>query len=163
MYPYSSLDPEKAVSIAILLLKHRSEQKVERLQALLTYTAHPERAAEILTTAVIRLVHTCPRTALWLFQHPRILEPAIQTREIVAWELTRELLSRGYSPEDFSFTPERDLETSENFRRSLFADRTAGADTPVFALIRALLAPDAGENLDRADSVTIEVPEPPAG
>lgn len=144
----SSPDHEKAISIAISLLKRKNPQTVQTLKNLLTFIPNPNHVKAILTTAVTRLIYTCPQSALWLFQHPDVLEPKIQVREIIAQELTRKVLSWGYRLEDFYFTADHHLEMSEDTKRSLLSQQPEAVDEPVLTLIRALLMLLAnGENL----------------
>ena len=100
---------------------------------------NPNNIKRALITAVIRLTHTCSRTTLWLYQHPQVLEPDIQVKEIIVQEVTDKLLAWGYTSEDFYFTSEYVLVTTENTRQSLLSSSPSFQDEPIFALIRVLL------------------------
>lgn len=128
----SSVDREKAIAIAVNLLKHKSPRLVQALKDLLTFIPNPDYSRDILMAAVIKLTHTCPEAALWLFQHPKMLVPHIQTRKVIAQELTQSLLSWGYTLEHFCFTGDYFLEMSEDMKRSLLAHQQ---ETPGQALV----------------------------
>jgi hypothetical protein len=130
---------EKATTIAISLLKHKSPQTIQTLKNLLTFIPNPNHVKEILTTAVIDLIHTSPQSALWLFQHSEVLEPEIQVKDIIAQELTNEVLSWGYTLEDFHFTADHNLEISEGTKRSLLSHHSFSVDKASLMLIHALL------------------------
>jgi hypothetical protein len=135
----STTDKEKAIAIAISLLKHKNPQTVQMLKDLLTFIPNPNHVKEVLAAAVIHLVHTCPKSALWLFFHPDVLAPEIQARDIIAAEITCKILSWGYSLEDFHFTADNCLEVTKAAQQSLLSTRPNPEDESIFALIRALL------------------------
>lgn len=135
----STPDKEKAIAIAISLLKHKNPQTVQMLKDLLTFIPNPNHIKEVLAVAVIRLVHSCPKSALWLFRYPGVLAPEIQARDIIAAEVTCKILSWGYSLEDFHFTNDNYLEVTEAAQQSLLSIRPNLNDELIFALIRALL------------------------
>lgn len=133
---------EKAVKIAVSLLKHKSPQTVQTLKDLLTFIPNPNHVKEVLTSAVIKLVHHCPQSALWLFQHPEVLAPEIQVREIIIQELTQKLYAWGYTSDDFYFTDDDQLEVDNATKYSLYAEPANSAETAAMVLIRALLKPE---------------------
>jgi hypothetical protein len=130
---------EKAVTIAISLLKHQSPQTIQTLKDLLTFIPNPNHVKDVLKTAVIELVHHCPQSAFWLFQHPDVLEPEIHTREIIVQELTNKFYAWGYTPDDFHFTANQRLELSETTKFSLMSYKSTAADAACLALIQAIL------------------------
>jgi hypothetical protein len=134
-----SLDREKAIAIAVNLLKHRSPRLVQSLKDLLTFVPNPDYSKDILEAAVIKLIYTCPESALWLFQHPKVLAPHIQARKIIAQEVTQSLLSWGYTLENFRFTTDYFLEMSEDMKSSLLTCQQETPDTAVVGLIIDLL------------------------
>lgn len=134
-----SLDREKAIAIAVNLLKHRSPRLAQALKDLLTFIPNPNYTKDILEAAVIKLVHTCPESALWLFQHPEVLAPHIQVRKIMAQELTRNLLSWGYKTEKFHFTADYSLAMSEKLKSSLLACQQEAPNKAIVTLIVNLL------------------------
>ncbi|HEY9658311.1 MAG TPA: hypothetical protein V6C65_07660, partial [Allocoleopsis sp.] len=97
----TSSDNEKAVTIAISLLKQKSPKNIQTLKDLLTFIPNPNHIKAILKTAVIEIVHSCPQSALWLFQNAEVLEPEIQVREVIIQELTNTLRVWGYTSEEF--------------------------------------------------------------
>lgn len=135
----SSFDHGKAILIAMSLLKSENPQAIQKLKDLLTFFGNSKQVNNILTTTVLRLIYTSPPSALWLFRHPDILAPEVKVREIVAQELTRKILSWGYTLEDFYFTSDSHLEMSKDIQRSLFSKQQDTEDELVLALIRALL------------------------
>lgn len=135
----ASYSNEKALTIAISLLKRKNPQNIETLKNLLFFIPNPNHVKDVLAAAVIELIHTCPHSAFWLFQHPELLEPEIKVREIVAEELTRKLLSWGYSPESFHFTSSYTLVISESKKCSLLSHQPSPTDRASFALIKTLL------------------------
>lgn len=134
-----TLDREKAIAIAVNLLKHKSPRIVQVLKDLLTFIPNPNYTKDVLEAAVIKLTYTCPDSALWLFQHPEVLAPHIQAREIITQELTQQLISWGHTLESFRFTNDYSLEVSENLRSSLLACQQESPDKAVVALIINLL------------------------
>jgi hypothetical protein len=132
-------DNEKAVMIATRLLKHKNRQTVQTLKNLLTFIPNPNHVKDVLTTAVIKLVHDCPQAAFWLFQHPDVLEPEVHVREIIVQELTNQFYAWGYTPEDFCFTADQHLEISEATQFSLLAHQPNSVDSATFTLIQVLL------------------------
>jgi hypothetical protein len=134
-----SLDREKAIAIAVNLLKHKSPRLVQALKDLLTFIPNPDYTKDVLEAAVIKLIYTCPEAALWLFQHPELLAPHIQLRKIIAQELTQNLLSWGYTLEDFCFSADHSLKVSENLKSSLIAWQQEAPDKAVLTLIIDLL------------------------
>ncbi|MBI4785331.1 MAG: hypothetical protein HY785_29105 [Oscillatoriophycideae cyanobacterium NC_groundwater_1537_Pr4_S-0.65um_50_18] len=133
-----SLDREKAIAIAVNLLKHKSPRLVQALKDLLTFIPNPGYTKDVLEAAVVKLIYACPESALWLFQHPEVLTPHIQAREIIAQELTQSLLSWGYTLENFGFTADYALEMSEDMKRSLL-DCQREPDKAAVELISNLL------------------------
>lgn len=134
-----SLDREKAIAIAVNLLMHESPRLAQALKDLLTFVPNPIYTKDVLEAAVIKLVDTCPASALWLFQHPEVLAPHIQAREIIAQRLTENLLSLGYTLEDFHFTANYSLEMSESMKSSLLTCQQETSNQAVIALINDLL------------------------
>lgn len=134
-----SLDREKVIAIAVNLLKHESPRIVQALKDLLTFVPNPNYTRDVLEAAIVKLIYTYPQSALWLFQHPEVVEPQIQVREIIAQELTRNLLAWGYTLEDFRFTGDYSLEVSENLKSNLPACQQEPSDQAVVALITNLL------------------------
>jgi hypothetical protein len=104
---------EKAVTIAISLLKHKSPETVQTLKNFLTFIPNPNHVKAVLTAAVIDLVYHSPRTAAWLFQHPEVLAPEIDVREIIALTLTQTVRDWGYAPRDFYFDDDYQLFMNE--------------------------------------------------
>lgn len=135
----TSLDHEKAIAIAVNLLKRKSPRLVQALKDLLTFLPNPDHSKDVLEAAVIKLVYTCPESTLWLFQHPKVLAPHIQAREIIAQELTQTLLAWGYTLEDFRFTTDCALKMSEDTKSSLLTRHPETADEAVIVLISSLL------------------------
>lgn len=135
----SSLDREKAIAIAVNLLKHRSPRLVQALKDLLTFIPNPNYTKDILEAAVVKLIYTCPESALWLFQNPEVLAPHIQSRKIIAQELTQSLLSWGYTRENFRFTTDYFLKINENLRSSLLTCQHEIPNQAVATLISSLL------------------------
>ncbi len=134
----SSPNHEKAIAIAISLLKHKNPQTTQTLKDLLTFIPNPNHVKNVLTTAVIELIDKCPQAALWLFQNPEVIEPEIRVKEIIAQELTRKIVSWGYTAKDFHFTTDYALEMSDDAQRSLLSQSFA-LDEPALLLVRALL------------------------
>lgn len=130
---------EKAIAIAMSLLQQKNPQAIQTLKDLLTFIPNPNHTKEILTTAVVRLIYTCPESILWLFQHPEVVAPEIQVRDIVAQELTRILCSWGYALESFHFTSERYLVMQEDSRQLLLSGKNIPVNEPILILIRSLL------------------------
>lgn len=135
----SSLNREKAIAIAVNLLKHKSPRLAQALKDLLTFIPNPNYTKDILEAAVIKLIYTCPESALWLFQHPEVLGSHIQAREIIAQELTQNLISRGHTLEDFHFTTDYSLEMSEDLKSSLLACQQETLDKTIATLIIDLM------------------------
>ncbi|XGW00718.1 MAG: hypothetical protein ACAF41_33835 (plasmid) [Leptolyngbya sp. BL-A-14] len=133
-------DHEQAIAIAVSLLKQQNPQTVQTLKDLLTFIPNPEHVNDVLTAAVLRLVYTCSKTALWLFRHPDVLAPGIQARDIIAQALTRQALAWGYSYEDFHFTADYALEVTEATRQALLSSQPHPDEQSAFDLIRVLLA-----------------------
>lgn len=104
---------EKAVTIAISLLKHKSPETVQTLKNFLTFIPNPNHVKAVLTSAVIDLVYHSPRTSAWLFQHPEVLAPEIDVREIIALTLTQTVYAWGYAPHDFYFDDDYQLFINE--------------------------------------------------
>lgn len=129
----------KAVTIAISLLKRKSPQTIQTLKNLLTFIPNPNHIKDVLIAAVIELVHTCPQTALWLFQYPEVLEPEIQVRDIIIQELTNQFYAWGYTSNDFHFTDDQHLEISEATKFSLLSCKPSSVDIAPLTLIQALL------------------------
>ena len=73
-----------------------------------------------------------------MFQHPEVLAPHIQAEEIIAQELTQNLLSWGYTLEDFHFTTDYSLEMSEILKSILPASQQETSKQTVVALISNL-------------------------
>ncbi|HEY9663583.1 MAG TPA: hypothetical protein V6C65_34480 [Allocoleopsis sp.] len=94
---------EKAVTIAVSLLKHKSPKTIQTLKNFLTFIPNPNHVKAVLAAAVINLVYHSPRTAAWLFQHPEVLAPEIDVRQIIAQTLTQTVYTWGYAPQDFYF------------------------------------------------------------
>lgn len=134
-----SLDREKAIAIAVNLLNHKNPRLVQVLKDLLTFIPNPGYTKEVLEAAVIKLIYTCPESALWLFQHSEVLAPHIQARKIIALELTQNLLSWGHTVEDFRFTADYSLEMSENLKSNLLAFQQETPDQAIVALIINLI------------------------
>lgn len=128
----------QAIAIAISLLKRHNPHTIQTLKNLLTFIPNPNHIRKILTTAVIELVDNCPQSALWLFQHPDVLEPEIDVREIIAKELTAKLLSWGYTANDFNFTDDYTLKINEATQNHLCPHMQPLEDN-AHALICALL------------------------
>lgn len=137
----TSSDNEKAVTIAISLLKHKSPKNVQILKNLLTFIPNPNHIKAILKTAVIEIVHSCPQSALWLFQHAEVLEPEIQAREVIVQELTNTLHSWGYPSDEFQVTDDQHLAVSEATKLALLSHQPSSMDTAALTLIRLLLSP----------------------
>jgi hypothetical protein len=141
---YSTLrslaDDEPAIAIAVRLLKQHNPQTVQTLKALLTFIPHPDDINQVLSAAVLRLVHTCPKTALWLFRHPDVLAPELQTRDIIAQALIHQALAWGYTGEDFHFTAHYALAVTAATRQALLSAQPHPDEESVFKLIRVLLA-----------------------
>jgi hypothetical protein len=133
-------DREPVIAIAVRLLTQQNAPAVQTLKALLTLIPHPEPVKEVLTAAVLRLVQTYPKTALWLFRHPDVLAPEIQARGIIAQALTRKALAWGYTLADFHFTAHYALEVTEATRQALLSAQPHPDEESTFALIRVLLA-----------------------
>ncbi len=135
----SSPDREKAIAIAVNLLKHKSLRLTQVLKDLLTFFQNPNYTKEVLEAAVIKLIYTCPESAVWLFQHPEVLAPHIRAREIIAQELTQNLLNCGYTAADFCFMNDYSLEISEAFKSKLQSYQQEPLNQDIFALITLLL------------------------
>jgi hypothetical protein len=129
----------KAVTIAVSLLKRQDPTTIQTLKNLLTFIPNPNHVQRILVAAVIELVRTSPCSALWLFQHPKVLEPELHVREIIVQELTNKLCSWGYTLDDFHFTVDQRLETSEATRSSLLVYQPIPDDAAFLTLIQAFL------------------------
>jgi hypothetical protein len=130
---------DKAVMIAVSLLKRKNSPHIQTLKRLLTFIPNPNHIKDVLKTAVLELIYTCPQSALWLYQHPEVLEPEIQVREIIAEELQRKLLDWGYTPDDFYFTVYPELEVSESAKTDLLFSKPVPTDEAPLTLIRALI------------------------
>ncbi len=100
---------EKAVTIAISLLKHKSPKTVQTLKNFLTFIPNPNHVKAVLAAALINLVYHSPRTAAWLFQHPEVLAPEIDLREIIAQALTQTVRAWGYASHEFYFDADYQL------------------------------------------------------
>lgn len=133
-----SSDNDKAVMIAVSLLKRKHPPTIQTLKKFLTFIPNPNHIKNILKTAVLKLIYTCPHSAFWLYQHPEVLEPEIQVREIIAEELRHKLLAWGYAPDDFCFATSSMLEVREGDKTALISPKTP-ADEAVLTLIHALL------------------------
>jgi hypothetical protein len=136
----SSTEHEKAIAITISLLKHKSPRTVQLLKDLLTFIPNPNHIKSVLTTAVIQLIYTCPQSALWLFQHPEVVAPEVQVREIIVQEVTRKILSLGYTSKDFRFTADHGLEMSHDSKQALLSYQASLTEEPVLNLIQSLLS-----------------------
>lgn len=134
-----SLDSGKAIAIAVSLLKHENPKTIQALKDLLTFIPNPNQVKDILTTAVQRLIYISPQSALWLFQHPELLEPEIRVSEIVAQELIGKLISWGYQLDNIYFTPDYQLKVNESTKQSLLSHQVEASDEPILTLIRSLL------------------------
>ncbi|XHX75920.1 MAG: hypothetical protein RBJ76_15875 [Stenomitos frigidus ULC029] len=133
-----SFSDERALIIAIILLKRQRPKNIQTLKDLLTFIPNPNHVKDILTTALIEVIYTNPQSALWLFQHPELLSE-IPVRAIIAEELTSQALSWGYTAENFYFTADHTLEASESTQHALFAPQQIPVDESALALIRSLL------------------------
>lgn len=129
---------EKAVTIAISLLKHRNPKTVQTLKNLLTFIPNPNHIKAVLTTAVIDLVRHSPRTAVWLFQHPEVLAPEIEAREVIAQTLTQTVYAWGYTPKDFYFDHDYQLTMNEEISLNQIIEARSPEDRSVLILIAAL-------------------------
>lgn len=130
---------EKAITIAISLLKRKNPEHIETLKNFLTFIPNPNHIKDVLATAVIELIDTNPQSAFWLFQNSELLDPEIQVKEIIANELTKKFLSWGYSYEDFYFTSNYNLVIVESKKKSLFSDPPLPDDQASLSLIQLLL------------------------
>jgi hypothetical protein len=130
---------DKAVMIAVSLLKRKNPPHIQTLKRLLTFIPNPNHIKDVLKTAVLELIYTSPQSALWLYQHPEVLEPEIQVREIIAEELQRKLLDWGYTPDDFYFTVYPELEVGESAKTDLLFSKPIPTDEAALTLIRALI------------------------
>ncbi|HEY9647643.1 MAG TPA: hypothetical protein V6C88_14805 [Chroococcidiopsis sp.] len=133
-----SADDENAIAIAISLLKLKNPRIIQKLKDLLTFIPNPNRVKNILEIAVIRLVHSCPQSALWLFENPEILEPDVQVRKIIAQELTRTVRSWGDGLETIQFTADYHLDLSDAAHDSLLSYQPKSTDISVLTLLYAL-------------------------
>lgn len=136
---HSSLDREKAIAIAVNLLKHKNPRIVQTLKDLLTFVPNPNYTRDVLEAAVLELIYTSPQSALWLFQHPEVVNPHIHVRQIVAQELTQKLLSWKYTLEDFNFTSDYSLVMDKDIKKSLSSISLEVGEEPICALIWNLL------------------------
>lgn len=136
---HTSSNNEKAVTIAISLLKHENPATIQTLKNLLTFIPNPNHVKDVLKTAVIELVHRFPKSALWLFQHPDVLEPDIQVRKIIAQELINKFCAWGYNSDDFHLTTDCRLEINETTKLSLLSHHFPPVDPDSLALIQTLL------------------------
>lgn len=134
-----SSDNDKAVMIAVSLLKRKHPPTIQTLKNFLTFIPNPNHIKNILKTAVVELIYTCPHSAFWLYQHPEVLEPEIQVREIIAEELQHKLLAWGYTPDDFYFATSPMLAVRDGDKATLVAPETP-ADKAVLTLLHALLS-----------------------
>jgi hypothetical protein len=135
-----SSDNDKAVMIAVSLLKRKNPPNIQTLKQFLTFIPNPNHIKDVLKTAVLELIYTCPSSAFWLYQHPEVLEPEIQVREIIAEELRRKLLDWGYTPDDFYFAANPILEVRDGAKANLVCPETTPADKAALTLIYALLS-----------------------
>ncbi len=135
----TSSENGKAVKIAVSLLKRKSPQTIQTLKNLLTFIPNPNHIKDVLTTAVIELIHSCPESAFWLFQHPEVLEPEMHVRDIIIQELTSKFYDWGYTSDDFHFTADQQLEINETTKSSLLSHNSSPVDETSLTLIQTLL------------------------
>lgn len=135
----TSSENGKAVKIAVSLLKRKSPQTIQTLKNLLTFIPNPNHVKDVLTTAVIELIHSCPQSAFWLFQHPEVLEPEMHVRDIIIQELTSKFYDWGYTSDDFHFTDDQQLEINEATKSSLLSHNSSPVDEASLTLVRTLL------------------------
>lgn len=135
-----SPDNEKAIAIAVSLLKHKSPQTIQTLKDLLTFIPNPNHANNVLEIAVNRLIHSCPKSAFWLFQNPRLLAPEVNVRAIILQELMPKLLTWGYPRENFHIADDYRLDVNDDTRHTLLLHQPEPADEAIFMLLCALLS-----------------------
>lgn len=135
----STSSHEKAITIAVSLLKTNNSQTIQTLKDLLTFIPNPNHIKNVLASAVIELVYTYPESAFWLFQNPEALQSQIDVKQLIAEELTNKLLSWGYTLNDFYFTTDYKLEVTEAIRQHFFRDEYTFTNEAVLILIRSLL------------------------
>lgn len=136
----SSPDNEKAIAIAVSLLKHKSPKNIQTLKDLLTFIPNPNRVNDILEIAVMRLIHVSPKSAFWLFQNPQLLAPEVNVREVITRELMPKILSWGYPKEHFHIADDYRLNVSDDTKRALLLHHPEAADKSIFMLICELLS-----------------------
>ncbi|PZV00674.1 MAG: hypothetical protein DCF32_17170 [Leptolyngbya sp.] len=135
-----SPDNEKAIAIAITLLKRKSPQNIQTLKNLLTFIPNPNHINTVLAIAVMRLIYICPKSAFWLFENPQLLEPEVNVRAIIIRELMPKVLSWGYPKENFHITDDYRLDVSDDTKHALLLHRPEPADESMFMLLCALLS-----------------------
>ncbi|HEY9851919.1 MAG TPA: hypothetical protein V6D28_20770 [Leptolyngbyaceae cyanobacterium] len=131
---------EKAIKIAISLLKRKSPENIQKLKSFLTFIPNPNHIKDVLVTAVIELIETHPESAFWLFQYSELLDPEIQVKDIIVSELTKKLFSWGYTSEDFYFTNNYNLLVIKESKKCLLLSHQPDPDDEAyFTLIYCLL------------------------
>ncbi len=135
-----SPDNEKAIAIAVNLLKRKSPENAQTLKDLLTFIPNPNHIKNVLEVAVMRLTYSCPKSAFWLFQNPNLLAPEVNVRAIIIRELMPKVLSWGYPKENFHITDDYRLDVSDDTRQALLIHQPEPVDESMFMLLCALLS-----------------------
>lgn len=139
---------QKAVTVAVSLLKRNNPKTIETLKNLLTFIPNPKQVSYILKTAVAELVYSCPHSVYWLFQRPALLEPELQVRESVLAEVSHRLITWGYTSKEFQVTSEQCLHIDDATLGELRSrmPTSSAADGAVITLILLLVAGNHGNH-----------------
>lgn len=136
---------QKAITIAISLLKRNNPKTIETLKNLLTFIPNPNHVNGVLKTAVVELVYSSPHSAYWLFQHPELLEPELQVQEIILTEVINTLVAWGCASDEVSITAEQRLQMDDAVLDRLRSQCATPADEAVLTLVILLMSGSDGK------------------
>lgn len=120
-------DYEAFRRVAVDVFKTQNLNAIRPLKKFLAALPSPSYIRRVLLEAIYQLAQEDPFACRWVIHHHQALEPEVDLVSVAQTVATERLQNRGLRlNQDFSFTSEGQLQTSDAIRNQLMEDISAG-------------------------------------
>jgi hypothetical protein len=113
--------------VTVEVFKTQNLTAIGSLKKFLTALPSPSYIREALLQSIYQLAEQEPEIARWILCHRQYLEPELDLTDVAQQIATEQLHSQGLTlTQDFNFTADRKLETSELIKAALLKEVSIG-------------------------------------
>lgn len=133
-------DYEAFRRVAVDVFKTQNLNAIRPLKKFLAALPSPSYIRRVLLEAIYQLAQEDPSACRWVLRHYPALEPEVDLVSVAQTVATERLQSWGLKPnQDFSFTSEGQLQTSETIKHQLMEESMEAISTGDRLLIEEIL------------------------